>query len=84
MKTLKIYSKRKPIKVNNLSPMIVESYTLSSQGTKIEIEWYTEIKTDDYFSTRIQLEGQGFIAYPSSSKEINDSIYTVFRETDNV
>ena len=37
--------------------------------------------TDNYFNTRTELEKEGYTAHPSSVKEIESSIYTIFKET---
>ena len=80
MKTIKIYSQQKPLKING-SPLTCEVYTVSPKGVKGSSMWYSELDTNDYFSTRLELEKSGFTAHPSSVKEIESSIYTIFKET---
>ncbi len=72
--TLKIYSKNTPLKINGH----IETYNISD-GVKSDSVWYSEVSTDDYFNTRSELEKQGFVAHPSSVKEIESSIYTIFK-----
>jgi hypothetical protein len=80
MKTIKIYSQQKPLKING-SPLTCEVYTVSSNGVKGSSMWYSELDTNDYFSTRLELEKSGFTAHPASTKEIENNIYTIFQET---
>ena len=80
MKTIKIYSQQKPLKING-SPLTCEVCTVSSNGVKGASMWHSELDTNDYFSTRLELEKSGFTAHPSSVNEIESSIYTIFKET---
>lgn len=80
MTKLKIYSQNKPRKINEHHPMTVETYNISN-GVKSNSQWYSEVNTDDYFNTRTELEKAGYTAHPSSVKEIENSIYTIFQET---
>ena len=80
MKTLKIYTQQKPVKLSDLYPKTCEVYTINSRGTKISEIWFSEINTDDYFKTRLDLEKIGFTAHPATSKEVASKEYTIFRE----
>ena len=60
--------------------MTVETYDLTN-GIKSNSAWYSEVSTDNYFNTRTELEKEGYTAHPSSIKEIENSIYTIFQET---
>lgn len=80
MKTIKIYSKDRP---KHLEGKVIscEVFSISSNGTKTDSVTYTEFEADDYFNTRLDLEQRGFVAHPLSVKEIESSIYTIFKET---
>lgn len=80
MITVKIYSQHKPIKINGHYLTTAETYNVSN-GVKSNSVWYSEIKTDNYFNTRTNLEKEGYTAHPASVKEIESSIYTIFKET---
>jgi hypothetical protein len=80
MKTIKIYSQQKPLKING-SPLTCEVYTVNSNRVNGSSMWYSELDTNDYFSTRSELEDSGYAAYPASSKEIENNNYTIFKET---
>ena len=80
MTKLKIYSQIKPRKINEHHPMTVETYNITN-GVKSDNVWYSEVSTDNYTLTRIELEKAGYTAHPSSVKEIESRIYTVFQET---
>ena len=80
MITIKIYSQDRPLKINGHHPMTVETYDLTN-GIKSNSAWYSEVSTDNYFNTRTELEKEGYTAHPSSIKEIENSIYTIFQET---
>jgi hypothetical protein len=80
MITVKIYSQNKPLKINGHHPMTVETYNITN-GVKNNSLWYSEVSTDDYDLTRTELEKEGYTAHPSSVKEIESSIYTIFQET---
>jgi hypothetical protein len=80
MTKLKIYSQNKPLKINGHHPMTVETYNITN-GVKSDSVWYSEVSTDDYNLTRIELEKEGYIAHPSSVKDIESRIYTIFQET---
>lgn len=80
MKTLKIYTTLKPAKLAGHYPMTCEVYSINSQGAKISETWFSEINTDDYFNTRLDLEKLGFAAHPANSREIESKEYTIFRE----
>ena len=80
MITIKIYSQQKPIKINGHYPTTAETYTVT-HGIKSNSVWYSEIKTDNYFNTRTELEKEGYVAHPASCKEIESTIYTIFKET---
>jgi hypothetical protein len=79
MKTIKIYSKDRP---KHLTGKVIscEVFSVSSNGIKTDSMTYTEIEAD-YFTTRLELEQRGFIAHPESIKEIESTIYTIFKET---
>jgi hypothetical protein len=77
---IKIYSKNKPLKINGYHLMTVETYNISD-GVKSNSVWYSEVSTDNYDLTRIELEKEGYTAHPSSVKEIESRIYTIFQET---
>ena len=79
MITVKIYSQYKPLNINGHSPITAETYNLND-GVKSNSVWYSEVITDNYFYTRTELEKSGFTAHPSSVKEIESSIYTIFKE----
>jgi hypothetical protein len=76
MTKLKIYSQYKPVKLTGH----LETYNISD-SVKSNSVWYSEVITDNYFNTRTELEKEGFIAHPSSVKEIESSVYTIFKET---
>jgi hypothetical protein len=76
MTKLKIYTKNKPVTLTGH----LETYNISD-GVKSNSVWYSEVITDNYFNTRTELEKEGFIAHPSSVKEIESRIYTIFKET---
>ena len=80
MTKLKIYSQIKPQKINEHHSMTVETYNITN-GVKSDNLWYSEVSTDNYNLTRIELEKAGYTAHPSSVKEIESRIYTVFQET---
>jgi hypothetical protein len=80
MTTIRIYSQNKPQKINGHYPMTVEAYNISD-GVKNNSVWYSEVSTNDYNLTRAELEKEGYTAHPSSVKEIESSIYTIFQET---
>lgn len=75
MTTIKIYSHNKPLKINGH----LEIYNIRD-GVKSNSVWYSEVSTDDYFNTRTELEKEGYIAHPASSKEIASHNYTIFQE----
>jgi hypothetical protein len=75
MTAIKIYSKNNPLKINGH----LETYNISD-GVKNNSVWYSEISTDDYNRTRAELEKEGFVAHPYSDQEIENRIYTIFRE----
>ena len=77
---IKIYSKNKPLKINEHHPMTVEVYNITN-GVKRDNVWYSEVNTDNYFNTRIELEKEGYTAHPSSVEEIESRIYSIFQET---
>ena len=79
MITVKIYSQNKPLKINGHNPITAETYNISD-GVKSDSLWYSEVSTDNYFNTRTELEKEGYTAHPSSVKEIESSIYTIFQE----
>ena len=80
MTKLKIYSQNKAQKINEHHLMTVEAYNITN-GVKSDNLWYSEVSTDNYNLTRIELEKAGYTAHPSSVKEIESRIYTVFQET---
>jgi hypothetical protein len=80
MTKLKIHSQHKPLRINGHNPTTVETYNISN-GVKSNSQWYSEVTTDNYFTTRTELEKEGYTAHPSSVKEIESSIYTIFQET---
>jgi hypothetical protein len=80
MITVKIYSQNKPLKINGHNPITAETYNISD-GVKSDSLWYSEVGTDNYFNTRTELEKEGYTAHPSSVKEIESRIYTIFQET---
>jgi hypothetical protein len=80
MITIKIYSQNKPLKINGHHPITAETYNINN-GIKSNSVWYSEVSTDNYFNTRTELEKEGYTAHPSSVKEIESSIYTIFQET---
>ena len=80
MITVKIYSQNKPLKINGHNPITAETYNISD-GVKSDSLWYSEVSTDNYFNIRTELEKEGYTAHPSSVKEIQSSIYTIFQET---
>lgn len=75
MTTIKIYSHNKPLKINGH----LEIYNISD-GVKNNRMWYSEVSTNDYNSTRAELEKEGYTAHPASSKEITSNNYTIFQE----
>jgi hypothetical protein len=75
MTTIKIYSKNKPLKMNGH----LETYNISD-GVKSNSAWYSEVITDDYDTTRTELEKEGYTAHPASYKEIASNNYTIFQE----
>lgn len=79
MKRLKLYSKQKPVKINGIDPLFTETYTIDINGTKSDSVWYSELETDDYETTRLELEKSGYTAHPASSKEIESKKYTIFK-----
>jgi hypothetical protein len=80
MITVKIYSQDKPFKINGWRPTTAETYNITD-GIKSNSVWYSEVITDNYFYTRTELEKEGYTAHPASVKEIESSIYTIFKET---
>jgi hypothetical protein len=78
MTTIKIYSKNKPLKINGYHPTTIETYNVSN-NIKSNSAWYSEFSTDNYFNTRAELEKEGYTAHPSSFKEIESRIYTIFK-----
>jgi len=80
MTKLKIYSQNKMQTINEHHPMTVEAYNIYN-GVKSDNLWYSEVNTDNYFNTRTELEKEGYTAHPSSVKEIESRIYTIFQET---
>ena len=76
MTTIKIYSHNKPLKINGH----LETYNISD-GVKSNKMWYREYNTADYNLTRAELEKEGYTAHPSGDKEIESSVYTIFKET---
>ena len=80
MTKLKIYSQNKPRKINEHHPMTAETYNISN-GVKSNSVWYSEVSADNYDLTRIELEKEGYTAHPASYEEIENKIYTIFRET---
>ena len=80
MKTIKIYSKDRPKSLPG-KVTTCEVFSVSSNGMKTDSVYYTELEADDYFNARLELEQRGFIAHPLSVKEIDSSIYTIFKET---
>jgi hypothetical protein len=75
MITIKIYSQNKPLKINGH----LETYNISD-GVKSDSVWYSEISTDNYDTTRTELEKEGYTAHPASYKEIASNNYTIFQE----
>ena len=71
---LKIHSKQPP----KFTAATVESYMIQD-GERTNSTWYSEILTEDYASTRTQLEALGYTAYPNSTKEIETKEFTVFQ-----
>jgi hypothetical protein len=80
MTTIKIYSKNKPLKIIGHNPTTVETYNISN-GVKNDSVWCSKFNTDNYLNTRTELEKEGYTAHPSSVKEIESRIYTIFQET---
>ena len=80
MKTLKIYSTKKPFSGYFTSPQTVCEVYKITNGTKNNSSWYTEVATEDYFNTRIELEKFGFTAHPAHSEELTDGVFTLFKE----
>ena len=80
MTKLKIYSQHKPLRINGHHPIAAETYNITN-GVKSNSLWYSEVTTDNYFTTRTELEKEGYTAHPASVKEIESSIYTIFKET---
>jgi hypothetical protein len=80
MTKLKIYSQNKPLEINGHNPMTIETYNITN-GVKNNGMWHSEFNTDDYGTTRQELEKEGYTAHPSSVKEIESRIYTIFQET---
>jgi hypothetical protein len=80
MTKLKIYSQNKPRKINEHHPLTVETYNISD-GVKSNSRWLATVSTDNYDLTRTELEKEGYTAHPSSVKEIESRIYTIFQET---
>jgi hypothetical protein len=78
MITVKIYSKNKSLKIIGHNSTTVETYNIS-KGVKSNSVWYSEVSTDSYLNTRAELEKEGFVAHPSSVKEIESRIYTIFK-----
>jgi hypothetical protein len=75
MKTLKIYSKQKP----NF-PLSIETYTIDTKGIKSNRTWYSEIATNNHNATKSMLENIGYTAHPASSVEIENNLYTIFKD----
>ena len=80
MKTIKIYSKDRPKHLPG-KVMTCEVFSVSSNGIKTDNVYYTELEAEDYFNARLDLEQRGFVAHPLSVKEIESTIYTIFKET---
>jgi hypothetical protein len=80
MTKLKIYSQNLPQKINEHRPMTVETYNITN-GVKSNNLWYSEVSTENYDLIRAELEKEGYTAHPSSVKEIESRIYTIFQET---
>lgn len=80
MTRIKIYSKDRPRHLTGKMTSC-EVFSVNSNGVKTDSMTYTELEADDYFNSRLELEQRGFTAYPSSVKEIESSIYTIFKET---
>jgi hypothetical protein len=70
---IKIYSKTKPVRISGPLEFLHISYNSAL--------WYSEFNTDDYDTTRSELEKEGYTAHPASYKEIENNIYTIFQET---
>jgi hypothetical protein len=71
---IKIYSKNKPLKINGH----LEIYNISD-GVKSNSVWFSEVSTNDYDTTRAELEKEGYTAHPASYKEIASNNYTIFQ-----
>jgi hypothetical protein len=71
---IKIYSKTKPVRIPGPLEFLHISYNSS-------VLWFSQFNTDDYDTTRSELEKEGYTAHPASYKEIENNIYTIFKET---
>ena len=71
---IKIYSKNKPLKINGH----LEIYNIRD-GVKSNSVWFSEVSTNDYDTTRAELEKEGYTAHPASYKEIASNNYTIFQ-----
>ena len=72
MTRIKVYSKQKPA-----FPQTVEIYTVED-GTKSKSSWCSEINTNDYLKTRVELEQLGYLAHPINRQEITTQEYSIF------
>ena len=72
MTRIKVYSKQKPV-----FPQTVEIY-LVEDGTKSKSSWCSEIVTNAYLKTRVELEQLGYLAHPVNSQEITTQEYSIF------
>ena len=72
MTRIKVYSTQKPA-----FPQTVEIYTVED-GTKSKSSWCSEINTNDYLKTRVELEQLGYLAHPINSQEITTQEYSTF------
>jgi hypothetical protein len=75
MTKLKIYSQYKPVKLNGH----LEIYNISYGGGAGNRKFYSEISTDDYDTSRSELEKEGYTAHPADSTEIASNNYTIFQ-----
>lgn len=69
---LKIYSKEKP------KFLLTAEISTLLNGVKLNSFWYSELLTNNYFTTRLVLELLGYRAQPSSIAEIDSGEYTIF------
>jgi hypothetical protein len=81
MTTIKIYSQNK-LKISGHSPTTIHTYNIRDgvKNNGMAYMAYSEFNTDDYNRTRAELEKEGFVAHPYSDQEIENRIYTIFRE----